>query len=61
MGEAWHIAVLIVGHGGRRRRSGSCGAPRLATAGTASLAVLAALPLVGEGCGLIRLKRIYNF
>jgi hypothetical protein len=51
MGEAWHIAVLIVGHRGGRRRSGSHRAPRLATADTASFATLAALTLIGEGCG----------
>jgi hypothetical protein len=51
MGEAWHVAVLIVGHGGSRRRSGSWGAPWLAAAGTASPTALAALSFVGEGCG----------
>jgi hypothetical protein len=51
MGETWHIAVFVVGHGGRWHRSGSCRAPRLATARTASPAALAALTLVSEGCG----------
>jgi hypothetical protein len=51
MGETWHIAVFVVGHGGGWRRSGSCRAPRLATARTASPAALAALTLGSEGCG----------
>jgi hypothetical protein len=51
MGEPWHIAVFIIGHEGGWRRSGSCRAPRLATASTASSATLAALNLIGEGCG----------
>jgi hypothetical protein len=51
MGETWHIAVFIVRHEGGWRRSGSCRTPRLATASTASSAVLAALPLISEGCG----------
>jgi hypothetical protein len=51
MGEAWHVAVLIVGHGGSRHRSGSWGAPWLAAAGTASPTALAALSFVEEGCG----------
>jgi hypothetical protein len=50
MGKAWHVAVFIVGHGGRLHHSGSYGAPRLATAGTASPAALATLTFVGEGC-----------
>jgi hypothetical protein len=51
MGKAWHITVLIVGHRGGQHRSGSCRAPWLATASTASLAALATLTLIGEGCG----------
>jgi hypothetical protein len=50
MGEAWHVTVLIIGHRGRQRHSGSCEAPRLAAARTASLAALAALSFVREGC-----------
>jgi hypothetical protein len=51
MGEAWHIAVFIVEHRCSWRRSGSWRASRLAAAGTSSLAALAALSFIGEGCG----------
>jgi hypothetical protein len=66
MGEAWHITVLIVGHRSGWRRSGSCRAPRLATAGTASLPALTALTLIGKRCGhhirsLLLLCRILPF
>jgi hypothetical protein len=51
MGEAWHVTLLIVGHGGSWHRSGSWGAPWLAAARTASPTALAALSFVKEGCG----------
>jgi hypothetical protein len=51
MGETWHITVFIVGHRSGWCQSGSCRAPWLATASTASSVALAALTLVSEGCG----------
>jgi hypothetical protein len=50
MGEAQHIAVLIVGHERSRHRSGSCGAPRLTAVGNVSPSLLSTLALLGEGC-----------
>jgi hypothetical protein len=66
MGEAWHIAVFIVGHGGGWCQSGSSRAPQLTTASTASSATLAALTFIGKGCGhhiwsLLLFWRILSF
>jgi hypothetical protein len=50
MGKAWHVVVLIVGHGTSRCHRGSCGALWLTAAGTAPPAALSTLTFLREGC-----------